>query len=87
MNNITGLRQPVAPLDASGKPLIIFPSACCANEIMGWYGCSRVQDAITNNKMCSKHYWKYMKVEEYKNQDVEKCYDILRIKKVKYKRI
>ena len=76
LNNVMGQLKPVAPLDENGQPLIIFPSASCANEIIGRNGSTIVQNAITRNIKSNGHYWKYVDVGEYKSQNLSYMKDI-----------
>lgn len=70
LNAIRGPRKPVAALDESGSPMIIFPSGSTAATILNvWYGSIKSTAIDRGNRVCGVK-WTFADVADYKRQEL-----------------
>lgn len=82
LNVVTGPRKPVSVLDASGDPLLIFPSIATAGTLIGTTP-HKLTDAIREGYKCAGHNWRMTEVKEYKKQIIDQSDTINVLKKLR----
>lgn len=79
LSTINCERIPVAPLDDSGEPIMIFPSAACAAKILFNTSANSMNNVLNKNKLYREHHWISVPVDQYKSQtvDLDQCKEFI----------